>query len=448
MPKIKKYVSVHVETYTGERCLTVAQAKEILGWREVKSEEEEPLLVDLDGKKVVCDNNLQNRPFVLSNCLKLKQEILRGKWKLNGEARIIGKSGAVHDGQHTLCGFVLASQEWGKNPEAYPFWKEEPTLQTLIVYGVDDDEETVNTIDTGKSRSLADVIFRSHLFSGMSGKEKRQAASVTEFAIRSLWRRTAVASDLLRTHSESLDFIDRHPSLIECVRHITGEGEQVKKYLPQGQAAALMYLMMVSQSNPKAYREALTPNESLLKTNRKQKSERFWSELVGGAANFIKVREVLAEIVELGCDSNDARQALLVKAWNLFSQEKVMSANLIRPDFLESKQKDEDGHMFKVYTLNECPLLGGIDRGNHPEDEDNSIETQAEEIREEATPSLSEKFEEGEKAWIFDDKGDHWQGKILKLGDPKTDVQVVSGFRGAGLKRTVLTSALRLKQPR
>jgi hypothetical protein len=68
-----------------------------------------------------------------------KQQMLEGKWRDNGEAIIISKTGKLLDGQHRLLSII----ETGK--EQY----------MTVSYGVDDDVMT--TIDTGKSRSASDV---------------------------------------------------------------------------------------------------------------------------------------------------------------------------------------------------------------------------------------------------------------------------------------------------
>lgn len=64
----------------------------------------------------------------------------RGEWDLNGEAIKFSGDGTLLDGQHRL----LAVIESGV------------TIQTLVVRGLDSDAQ--ETMDTGKSRSLADVL--------------------------------------------------------------------------------------------------------------------------------------------------------------------------------------------------------------------------------------------------------------------------------------------------
>jgi len=66
--------------------------------------------------------------------------MMRGEWKLNGEAIKIAADGAILDGQHRLLAIIESGV----------------TIQTLVVRGLTND--TQETMDTGKSRSLADVL--------------------------------------------------------------------------------------------------------------------------------------------------------------------------------------------------------------------------------------------------------------------------------------------------
>lgn len=86
------------------------------------------------------EQNIQNRKVSPANLGKIKLIMERGEWELNGEAIKIAKDGRVLDGQHRL----MAAAET------------ETTFQTLIVYGLDD--EVQETMDSGKSRTVADVL--------------------------------------------------------------------------------------------------------------------------------------------------------------------------------------------------------------------------------------------------------------------------------------------------
>jgi len=81
-----------------------------------------------------------NRPISKVTVQKYAQEMKAGRWKLNGESIIFGASGRLLNGQHRLNACVLSG---------VPF-------TTVMVKGADD--ETFDTIDDGRKRSLGDVL--------------------------------------------------------------------------------------------------------------------------------------------------------------------------------------------------------------------------------------------------------------------------------------------------
>ena len=105
------------------------------------------------------DFNNSNRPMSQGVAKLYANEMLRGQWKCNGEPIIfsIDDNDMEHliSGQHRLQGLVLAQQALEKEevwPSAQTEW------DAVIVYGVPHD--TADTVDTGKTRSHSDVLFR------------------------------------------------------------------------------------------------------------------------------------------------------------------------------------------------------------------------------------------------------------------------------------------------
>ena len=84
--------------------------------------------------------NTKNRRVKNGNIKLIKHELENGLFKFNGESIIVGKSGILLDGQHRL----LAVEETGI------------PMKSIIVYDVDD--SVFSTIDTGMSRTNADVL--------------------------------------------------------------------------------------------------------------------------------------------------------------------------------------------------------------------------------------------------------------------------------------------------
>lgn len=83
--------------------------------------------------------NRMNRPVVQAAVDKYANLMLRGEWKLNGEAICFAAGGALINGQHRLLAIIKANIP----------------IQMLVVYGVEDN--SFFTYDQGRNRSAADI---------------------------------------------------------------------------------------------------------------------------------------------------------------------------------------------------------------------------------------------------------------------------------------------------
>lgn len=374
-PREVLYPDVKAKILMGEKALTAEDAKKILGW------ETEPagttfgddfLLRDKDGAKVRCNNNIGNRPFDPNLAKTWASEILNGNWKLNGEPMIVGKTGLVLSGQHRQVGLVLAAHEWGQNPDRWEKWGKEPTMDCLLVLGVEEDDQTVNTIDTGRPRSLSDVLFRTiGLFKNLKKASDRKAvARVMSYSIKMVWSRTGAGSDAfapnVRTHADSLDFIDRHPRLCQFVEDVwnedDGKNRRISKYLSPGYAAGLYYLMASSATKSEVYNKSSSPNEAMLDWSLEDRAWDFFVALSSGDASIASIRTAMG--ILLNSDDTDGeglsiqeRIAILAKAWNLFALKQPITAKGLELKYVTD---DETG----LKRLAEMPTVGGIDRGN------------------------------------------------------------------------------------
>ncbi len=81
-----------------------------------------------------------NRRISPARVLTLANEMRCGKWQMNGETIKISTSGRLLDGQHRLHGVI----------------ESDCTLEMLIAFGMED--ESFETIDTGRARSGGDII--------------------------------------------------------------------------------------------------------------------------------------------------------------------------------------------------------------------------------------------------------------------------------------------------
>ncbi len=461
MPTKKREVihkQVSVTIYRGEKALTANQAKKFLGWEEetTKKFEDDFLVKDDNGNKIRCHNNQRNRWFTPANCDALMQEILRGHWKFNCVNRIIGKTGLILSAQHTLVALVLAVQKWEKNPDKYPFWKTEPTMETTIAFGLDEDDETVDTIDTGRSRTYAEVIYRKDYFSSLAPKDRKKASKVLDYAVKLVWDRLGIknAFAIRRTHSESDDFVIRHPKIIECARHIyeeDGDDKQISFYISPGSAAGLLYLMGSSATDSATYHHNENPNEKLLDWEHWDRACDFWVLLAGKSKEIDWVRRVLIKLTNDDEKTYATQCAVLIKAWNCYLEGKPITDKTLALHYDSIDGYDE---------LAECPTVGGIDVGDGEDIEiatkgdptPQEIEKRAEKVRQ-PEEKKRRKFKAkpsnlvGKVMWV-DDGVEPWRGKVTEVERKNAKLKTLTGFKGAGNIRSAPVSQLTKIQPK
>lgn len=365
------YPDIQLHAAVGDDALDAEQAKELLGW-ETESDNikfgPDYLVNDEDGKKVRCSKNLRNRPLNPGNVAALKQEILNRRWRFNGEPIIVGKTGTLLNGQHTLIALVLADQV-RNGPQADHWnevWKDEPIrIDKAVVFGVDEDDSVVNTMDTCKPRSLADVLYRCPYFADKKEGDRKKLATILDHAIRMLWSRTGAGADAFaprRTHAESLAFIDDHPTLLKCVKHVYEEESNgsVSHFLSLGYMSALLYLMAASDASIDKYEAGGKVESAIGKLKQFNAACDFISLLAGGNTDVSAVRDAINALVdpETGVYTGSVaeRVAILVKGWLAYS----VNGKVTPKDVKLSYDKDEDGYR----VLAEFPTVGGIDVGD------------------------------------------------------------------------------------
>lgn len=183
------------------------------------------------------EQNTGNRKFSPTNLAKVKTVMERGEWTLNGEAVKISKSGRILDGQHRLRAAV----------------ETETTFETLLVYGLED--EAQETMDSGKSRTLADIL------SIRGYKSATATAAITLAIIRSeMWSiRAAVAGGANAytvTNRQALDRLEREATIADIPKIIA----PVRKVGMSGKTAGLLYYVFsgISSEDADHFFEKLT----------------------------------------------------------------------------------------------------------------------------------------------------------------------------------------------
>ncbi len=400
-----------VEVPMGKLKITATLARKILGWEteteytirktaadpQVKPEAavfgEEFLLTDENGDKVKCWCNGKNRPFNETWSRTLAQSVLNRQYLFNRETIIIDGdlgTGDVDSGQHRLVGLVLADQIRKKKPQVWvKHWREneECFIESLVVSGGPPmDHKVRSTLDQVRPRNLSDVLYTSDIFSKLSLAEKKECSRMLSKAIDFLWERTRAGDGennpymKYQSNQASLDFLERHPRLVECVNHLFEENKSrgISKLdsLSPGECAAMMYLAGSCKTNGDDYRNLETPQEGkpgakgALDWSMWDVAQEFFVLLAGCSNNesspFLDVKMALiglkgVDMMRRG--SSNEKAVVLAKAWQAFKQDK--SAPTPEDLSMENSYAEEyadDGSLIKK-ELADPADFGGIDLG-------------------------------------------------------------------------------------
>lgn len=383
-PRKIVHKTVQIEPAFGKNALTAAKAKQLLGWTEDperKTFTDDQLhqeVSEMFGRPVALIHDARNRPFNTAWCKTLKQEILNKRWagpngtgkSINGDAMKVGETGLTLDMQHRAVALISAVEEY--NDPANSHWKEvwgkqEPVVDTIIVYGVDESDVTFKTINSGKPATLVDVLYRHEKLMEFKANDRKAVARILDSAIKLLWFRTGAVDSPYsprRTHAEALDFWGRHPKLIDCVKHIFNEdqGTKISTWIMPGPAAGLMYLMGCEQSDPDAYGDGLAKprDEGNLVWKDWKKAKEFFVALANPRGPLQKMKDAIRVCKDPESGAGGNRQeviAITIRAWHQFKEGRALtdkSTGLNKSDYFIS------GEGF--WRLTSYPILGGIDK--------------------------------------------------------------------------------------
>lgn len=138
------------------------------------------------------DKNSKNRKLTEHTVKKYVSDMKRGAWRLSGDAIRFSRDGTLLDGQHRLVACIRAG---------VPF-------ETLVVYGLDDDARDV--MDTGKSRTIADVLE----FHGITNS-RRVSSAVRQLIVYRDGYATSRSASI--SHSEVMTALYAHPNITKSV---------------------------------------------------------------------------------------------------------------------------------------------------------------------------------------------------------------------------------------
>lgn len=230
-----------------------------------------------------------------ANYAKILEAMSSGEWELNGEAIKIARTGRILDGQHRLM--VAAENDF--------------TFQTLVVYGLEDDVQ--DTMDTGKARSVADVLAIAGYANSVS------LASIVTGIIRKerYGLRAAVydgSSSYQVTARQTLNRVEQEPSLTE----LPNLAYQMRKSGLNGKLSGILYYTFsdIDQEDADYFFTKLETGESLERND-----------------PILVLRELLLNLKSSvkGQVKTGYVAAVTIKAWNKFRSGEQISQLKFRP---------------------------------------------------------------------------------------------------------------------
>lgn len=423
------YPEVQVHLAVGDDAIDVAQAKDLLGWEEETDDVKfgpDYATTTLAGRKVRLTRNTRNRPLQESWVDTLAQEHLMRRWRLNGETIVIGKSGEVLSAQHRLISLIRAEERRTSIDEAEHWkqhWDGPITMEGVIVFGIDDaDDDVVNTIDRTTPRTIGDVFYRSQDLQRFPRDVRKTMARAIDHAVRLLWHRTGRGEDAFsptRTHAEAVAFLRDHPRLLDFVAHVheeDGKNKKITKYLSLGYASALAYLFAASRSDRAKYENGGRRQDALAWTKKRVEQAEDFFAMFGNSPELTELSKALDALDDPATGRVGTfaeRVALIVKAWNFWSEGETVTAKRIALEY-----REEDG----AQILDECPSCGGIDLGDPKEaleDEEDEATEPSEDAKREVEDAKREEKAKSLAAKRDDPKATEDEYDDLRAKHPK-----------------------------
>lgn len=238
-------------------------------------------------KEYLALNMDPNRAICPSLVDRYKRDMLADRWRLSGEAIRFNKNGELIDGQHRLSAAIRAG---------VPF-------TSLVIRGLDN--EVINVIDSGKSRSASDVL-KLHRYSNTAALA---AAARWLMVMRDGFQSLDAGMALIRpSNEEILALVHKHPQLEESCAY----SKPPKGVLPS-LLAAIHYVGTHHLRGKEEFAEA------------------FVRVFVTGEPHFashdpaLKLREMnLTELLRGHRPTQKAHYLQTIYAWNAFSDNRAI----------------------------------------------------------------------------------------------------------------------------
>lgn len=454
--QIKSKSGVTAQFFTA----TVALVTELLGIREAKDKEKGYTVNGPDGqKRYVMDKNKSNRPFSLSLAKTYAEQLLRGEWAGgwnspsstgNGETFVIDKKGNVVSMAHRGFGLFIAEMERLRlnkigadaKIEELGCTKEIVIHDCLVVQEVD--PAAADTNDTGKARSLGDVLFRRGEFDSKDYTESdlKGLATALSVAVRHVWLRTngyTVKGGPKLYHSEAVDFLSKHPLLKAATVFVYEEnkGDKDNKRpidrfgFSLGYAAAHLYLAAFRDIKPEGYHDGSRDMTRRPSVPHWDAAEKFWQDFAQ-VANVGKAgtAPIIWETLKVLGDHKDAKQILdrdglctvVTRAMSAFldDPEQSYTTNKLRAGLVNTKNDPE--------FVADFARFGGLDQDRTVLDELGY--TQDASALGVVSRTSTDKWKVGDTCWVEQaEEGREtiaWFGEIKSLSDAGEKASVFS----------------------
>lgn len=308
--------------------------------------------------------NKGNRPFTVAESKRLAKAILDGEFELTGETAIFSDKCSVLDAQHRWGALLWARHLWqkakdtGRLDELFPRWKDrQPYIEIYVVAGIADQGHLANKIDTGRSRSNSDVVYRDYKFNEKYGvRERALLSKIVTQAARLVWGR--ICGKTIRNtgkmdQRETIKFVYHHPGIVSMVEYVfdldsnPDEKGCVSRIAPLALLAGLGYLMSIAKTRPGRGRD----NPEELDYSLFKQARTFIASLVKGAGleegnPILLLRNVLGNMKGAdGYKERENRLRWVISAWNHWIDGTTMGLKLA--DIQPSPDAD--------------PRIGGLD---------------------------------------------------------------------------------------
>ena len=221
---------------------------------------------------------------------RIAQDIKKGTWKLDGNAIRFDKKNDILDGQHRLYAIIRAQK----------------AVQSIVIRGLDTDAK--DTIDTGKSRTLSDLLhFHGHINNSVLGGACRLAIGYEEHN-EDLMAWAQSTGKLRAVPSKVIAKADGDKAIVDAVQS-TISYSYVRQLLGGGTLAFCYYLLRKA-----AYNDAYVADTFFQALEKGDNLKADDPILI--LRNTLSIRDMKAYAVKGSTKMQTVRVALVIKAWN------------------------------------------------------------------------------------------------------------------------------------